>query len=164
MTASIVSFLLNNREVVIVAQPMVTLQKVLREQLGYMATKAGCLQGGCGSCTVLVDSEPVVSCLMPVQDVEGRAVTTLEGLTNTATELHPIQASFFEKHGTQCGYCSPGMIMVSKALLDRNPAPNREEIVDAISGNVCRCTGYRSIIDAVEEASRRMNGQEIEAV
>ena len=163
MTASIVSFLLNKREVVIVAPPMTTLQKVLREQLGYMATKAGCLQGGCGSCTVLVDGEPMVSCLLPVQDIEGREVTTLEGLTATAAELHPVQEAFFEKFAIQCGYCSPGMIMVSKALLDRNPSPTRDEIVDAISGNVCRCTGYRPIIDAVEDASRRMNGNQVEA-
>jgi len=163
MTASIVSFLLNNREVVIVASPMTTLQKVLRDQLGYMATKSGCLQGGCGSCTVLVDGQPMVSCLLPVQDIEGREVTTLEGLTKTAAELHPVQEAFFEKFAIQCGYCSPGMIMVSKALLDRSPNPSRDEIVDAISGNVCRCTGYRPIIEAVEAAAERMNGRQVEA-
>ena len=163
MASEIVSFMLNNREVVIVAGPLDTLQHVLRDQIGYMATKSGCSQGGCGSCTVLVDGQPLVSCLLPVKDVEGREVTTLEGLTKTVAELHPVQAAFFDNFAVQCGYCSPGMIMVSKALLERNPHPTRDEIADAISGNVCRCTGYQSIFEAVEDAAQRMNGQEAAA-
>ena len=159
MASEIVSFMLNNREVVIVAKPLVTLQTVLREQLGYMATKSGCSQGGCGSCTVLVDGQPMVSCLLPVQDIEGREITTLEGLTKTAEELHPVQAAFYDNFAVQCGYCSPGMIIVSKALLDNNPHPTREEIADAIAGNVCRCTGYQSIFEAIEDAAKRLNGQ-----
>ena len=158
MPAEIVSFMLNNREVVIIAQPLVTLQTVLREQLGYTATKAGCSQGGCGSCTVLVDGQPLVSCLLPVQDIEGREVTTLEGLTKTAEELHPVQSAFVDNFAVQCGYCSPGMIMVSKALLERNPHPTRAEIADAIAGNICRCTGYTPILDAIEDAAQRLNG------
>jgi carbon-monoxide dehydrogenase small subunit len=163
MASEIVSFMLNNREVVIVASPLDTLQHVLRDQIGYMATKSGCSQGGCGSCTVLVDGQPMVSCLLPVKDVESREVTTLEGLTKTVDELHPVQAAFFENFAVQCGYCSPGMIMVSKALLDRNPHPTRDEIADAIAGNVCRCTGYQSIFEAIEDAAQRMNGQEAAA-
>ena len=163
MASEIVSFMLNNREVVIVASPLDTLQHVLRDQIGYMATKSGCSQGGCGSCTVLVDGQPLVSCLLPVKDVEGREVTTLEGLTKTAEELHPVQAAFFDNFAVQCGYCSPGMIMVSKALLERNPHPTRDEIADAIAGNVCRCTGYQSIFEAIEDAAQRMNGQEVAA-
>jgi carbon-monoxide dehydrogenase small subunit len=163
MASEIVSFILNNREVVIVASHLDTLQHVLRDQIGYMATKSGCSQGGCGSCTVLVDGQPMVSCLLPVKDVESREVTTLEGLTKTVDELHPVQAAFFENFAVQCGYCSPGMIMVSKALLDRNPHPTRDEIADAIAGNVCRCTGYQSIFEAIEDAAQRMNGQEAAA-
>jgi carbon-monoxide dehydrogenase small subunit len=163
MASEIVSFILNDREVVIVASPLDTLQHVLRDQIGYMATKSGCSQGGCGSCTVLVDGQPIVSCLLPVKDVEGREVTTLEGLTKTADELHPVQAAFFDNFAVQCGYCSPGMIMVSKALLDRNPYPTRDEIADAIAGNVCRCTGYLSIFEAIEDAAQRMSGQEAAA-
>ena len=160
MAAEIVSFLLNGREVVIVANPLATLQTVLRDQLGYMATKAGCSQGGCGSCTVLVDDQPMVSCLLPVKDIEGRTITTLEGLTKTAEELHPVQKAFVDNFAVQCGYCSPGMILVSKALLDRNPHPTRDEIAEAIAGNVCRCTGYQSIFEAIEDAAQRMNGRE----
>jgi carbon-monoxide dehydrogenase small subunit len=157
MTSKIVSFTLNGRETEVIAKPLTTLQKLLREQLGFTATKAGCKQGGCGSCTVLVNGEPMMSCLLPVEDVEGQQVTTLEGLTQNG-KLHPIQEAFYEKFAVQCGYCSPGMIMVSKALLDHNPHPSREQIIDALTGNHCRCTGYEPIIQAVEETARRMNG------
>jgi carbon-monoxide dehydrogenase small subunit len=160
MGAEIVSFMLNEREVVVVADPLETLQSVLRDRLGYMATKSGCSQGGCGSCTVLVNGEPMVSCLLPAKDVEGREVTTLEGLTRTAGELHPVQQAFVENFAAQCGYCTPGMIMVSKALLDRNPNPTHEEIADAIAGNVCRCTGYRAIFEAIEDAAQHALGHE----
>lgn len=154
MTARIVSFTLNNRLTDVVVKPLTTLQRVLREQLGYTATKAGCRQGGCGSCTVLLDGEPVLSCLLPVEDVQGREVTTLEGLTQDG-KLHPLQESFFEEFAIQCGYCTPGMIVVSKALLDRNPHPDRNEIVNALTGNYCRCTGYEPIIRAIQKASAR---------
>lgn len=163
MTPQIVTFRLNNRDVALIAEPLVTLQTVLREQYKLTATKAGCLQGGCGACTVLLDGEPVVSCLLPVADIEGRSVTTLEGLTGTATELHPVQAAFFEKFAVQCGFCSPGMIMVSKALLDQTPSPTRAQIVEAISGNVCRCTGYQPIIEAIEAAAQAQQAEEVAA-
>ena len=160
MAAEIVSFMLNGREVVVVANPLETLKVVLRDRMGYLATKSGCSQGGCGSCTVLVDGEPMVSCILPAKDVEGRDITTLEGLTKSAEELHPIQSAFFDNFAVQCGYCSPGMIMVSKALLDRTPHPTHEEIADALSGNICRCTGYQSIFEAIEDAAHRISGHE----
>jgi carbon-monoxide dehydrogenase small subunit len=148
----IVNFELSGQDVEVMVAPMTTLQSVLRGQLGHTSVKEGCRQGGCGSCTVLVDGEPMVSCLLPVQDVAGRRVTTLEGLT-PAQGLHPVQRAFLDANGFQCGYCTPGMELVAKALLDHNPAPSREEIVDALSGNVCRCTGYGTIIDAIAAAA-----------
>jgi len=157
MASKIVSFTLNGRETEVIAKPLITLQRLLREQLGLTATKAGCKQGGCGSCTVLVNGEPMMSCLLPVEDVEGQEVTTLEGLTKNG-ELHAIQETFHEKFAVQCGFCTPGMILVAKALLDRNPSPGREEIIEALTGNYCRCTGYEPIIQAVDEAARRSNG------
>ena len=157
MASKIVSFTLNGRETEVIAKPLMTLQRLLREQLGLTATKAGCKQGGCGSCTVLVNGEPMMSCLLPVEDVEGQEVTTLEGLTKNG-ELHAIQETFHEKFAVQCGFCTPGMILVAKALLDRNPSPGREEIIEALTGNYCRCTGYEPIIQAVDEAARRSNG------
>ena len=160
MAAESVSFMLNGREVVVVANPLETRKNVLRDRLGYMATKTGCSQGGCGSCSVLVDGEPMVSCLLPAKDIEGREVTTLEGLTTKAEDLHPIQEAFFDNFAIQCGYCSPGMIMVSKALLDRTPHPTHAEIADALAGNVCRCTGYQSIFEAIEDAAHRISGHE----
>jgi carbon-monoxide dehydrogenase small subunit len=157
MPSKILSFTLNGRPTEVMVKPMTTLQKLLREQLGLTAAKAGCKQGGCGSCTVLVDGEPMLSCLLPAEDVEGQEVTTLEGLAHDG-QLHPLQETFFEKFAIQCGYCTPGMLMVSKALLDRNPQPSRAEIVQALTGNYCRCTGYEPIVQAVAEAARRMNG------
>lgn len=157
MAAKIVSFTLNGRDVDVMVKPLTTLQNLLRQSLGYTATKAGCKQGGCGSCTVLVDGEPMMSCLLPVEDVAGREVTTLEGITPT-DGLHPLQEAFFDEFAIQCGYCSPGMIVVSKALLDHNPHPSREEIVEALTGNLCRCTGYEPIIRAVSIAADKMNG------
>jgi carbon-monoxide dehydrogenase small subunit len=153
MASTIVTFELGGREVEVLVQPLTTLQAVLREQLGQTAAKEGCRQGGCGSCTVLVDGEPMASCLLPVEDVAGRRVTTLEAIT-PADGVHPVQRAFLDGNAFQCGYCSPGMIMVSKALLDHNPRPTREEIMEALAGNVCRCTGYEPIIAAVEAAAR----------
>jgi carbon-monoxide dehydrogenase small subunit len=160
MASKIISFTLNGREIeVLIKQPLVTLQTLLREELGYTATKDGCRQGGCGSCTVLVNGEPMASCLLPMQDVAGQEVTTLEGIT-PELKLHPLQEVFFENNATQCGYCTPGMIVVAKALLDRNPDPSRQEIIEALSGNYCRCTGYEPIIQAVGDTAKRMNGQQ----
>jgi carbon-monoxide dehydrogenase small subunit len=146
--SKIVAFELGDREVEVMVSPMTTLQAVLRYQVGYTAVKEGCRQGGCGSCTVLVDGEPMLSCLLPVEDVAGRRVATVETIT-PAEGLDPLQAAFLEHFATQCGYCTPGMIMVSKALLERDPHPTREAIVEALAGNVCRCTGYEPIVAAV---------------
>jgi carbon-monoxide dehydrogenase small subunit len=157
MASKIATFTLNGRRIEVLVKPLTTVQTLLRDQLGLTSTKAGCKQGGCGSCTVLVNGDPMMSCLLPVEDVQGQEVTTLEGLTPTPG-LHTIQEVFFENFAIQCGYCTPGMVMVSKALLDRNPRPSREEIIDALTGNYCRCTGYEPIIQAIEEAARRMNG------
>lgn len=157
MASRIISFILNGREVEVMVKPLTTLQTVLREQLSYTAAKNGCRQGGCGSCTVLVNGEPMTSCLLPVEDVAGQTVTTLEGLT-PVEGLHPLQAAFLDNYAAQCGYCTPGMIMTAKALLDRNPNPSQEQIVEALSGNYCRCTGYAPIIKAVEAAAQRLQG------
>lgn len=145
-----ITFKLNNRAVAVVASPLQNLRDVLREQLHMMAVKAGCGQGGCGACTVLLNGEPVVSCLMPVVNVQGQEITTLEGI-GTPNKLHPLQQAFYENFAAQCGYCSAGMITVANALLDHNPHPTREQIVDALAGNVCRCTGYVPIIEAIQQ-------------
>lgn len=156
MPSKIVTFTLNGREVEVMAKPLATLQYVLREQLSLTSPKIGCKQGGCGGCTVLIDGEPMLSCLLPVEDVEGKSVTTLEGISQDG--LSALQEEFLNHFAVQCGFCTPGMLMVAKALLDHNPQPSREQIIDAISGNVCRCTGYVPIIEAVEAAAQRMNG------
>jgi carbon-monoxide dehydrogenase small subunit len=155
MSKKIVSFNLNGRTIEVLVAPLTTLQTLLRYDLNYTATKSGCRQGSCGSCTVLVNGEPIMSCLLPVENVEGQEVLTLEGLTSEG-ELHPIQQTFFETFAAQCGYCTPGMIMVSKALLDRNPDPSREEVINALTGNYCRCTGYEPIIRAIESSAQRI--------
>lgn len=157
--STIVRFELGGREVEVMVKPMTTLQSALRNNLGFTATKEGCRQGGCGSCTVLVDGEPMMSCLLPVEDVAGRKVTTVESLTPTEG-LHPIQQAFIDGYAYQCGYCTPGMVMVSKALLDHNPEPSGDDIRQALTGNVCRCTGYQPIVKAVASAAEAMRGAE----
>ena len=161
MASTIVTFHYGDREVEVMVAPMVTLQSVLRTQLGATATKEGCRQGGCGSCTVLVDGEPMLSCLLPVEDIAGRHVTTLENLT-PAEGLHPIQAAFLENNAFQCGYCTPGMVMLTKALLDHEPAPSADEIGLALTGNICRCTGYTPIVRAIGAAAEAMTEGERE--
>ncbi len=152
MASTIVTFVLGDREVEVLVRPMTTLQSVLRNQLGQTATKEGCRQGGCGSCTVLVDGEPLASCLLPVEDIAGRRVTTLETLTPTQG-LHPIQQSFVDAYAFQCGYCTPGMVMLTKALLDHDDSPSDADIDRALTGNLCRCTGYQPIITAIRRAA-----------
>ena len=159
MASTIVTFELGGREVEVMVRPMTTLQSVLRNLLGFTATKEGCRQGGCGSCTVLVDGEPMMSCLLPVEDVSGKRVTTLESIT-PPEGLHPIQRAFLDAYASQCGYCTPGMVMVAKALLDRNPAPTDDDIRQALTGNICRCTGYRPIVRAVRIAAEAMSGSQ----
>lgn len=153
-----VSFTLNGKSVAAFVRPLESLRDVLRERLQVHTVKAGCGQGGCGSCTVLLNGEPIVSCLMPAVVAEGQAVTTLEGI-GTPANLHPLQEAFHNHFAAQCGYCAPGMITVAKALLDRNPRPTRHEVVEALGGNVCRCTGYLPIIAAIQEAAARTNGK-----
>ena len=153
MASTIVTFELGDREVEVMVRPMTTLQTVLRYQLGQTAVKEGCRQGGCGSCTVLVDGEPVMSCLLPVEEVAGRRVDTLETAMPADAGPTPSSRPSSTQGAFQCGYCTPGMLMVSKALLDHDPHPTRETIVDALAGNVCRCTGYAPITAAVEAAA-----------
>ncbi len=142
---------LNGEEVTIHIKPDAMLLDVLREELGLMGTKEACGQGECGACTVLLDGEPVTSCLVPAFKAQGRELLTVEGLA-CAGELHPLQKAFIEHGAVQCGYCTPGMLMSAKALLDRNPHPSKEEIKEAISGNLCRCTGYVNIVQAIKAA------------
>jgi carbon-monoxide dehydrogenase small subunit len=148
MPSEVFEFELNGRATEVMARPLATVSHVLREQLGLRAAKTGCRQGGCGSCTVMVDGELALSCLLPVANVAGRSVRTLEGW-----QEDPLQRVFHERFAVQCGFCAPGMLMAARALLDRNPSPSRDEIAEAIAGNVCRCTGYQSIIDAIAEAA-----------
>lgn len=149
-----VTFTLNGRPTAVVASPLDNLRDVLREKLQILAVKAGCGQGGCGSCTVLMNGEPIVSCLTPIVNVQGQEITTLEGI-GTPHQLDPLQQAFYDHFAAQCGYCSAGMITVAKALLNHNPHPSRAEITAALAGNVCRCTGYVPIIDAIEEVAAK---------
>ena len=129
-----------------------TLLETLRQRLGLTGTKQGCDLGDCGSCTVLLDGRPVLSCLTLAADAEGREILTIEGLA-VGEELHPVQRAFHEAGAVQCGFCTPGMVLTAKAFLDTNPAPGRDEIKGALAGNLCRCTGYLKIVDAVERAA-----------
>ncbi len=132
-----------------------SLLQVLRDRLGLTGTKEGCAAGDCGTCTVIMDGRAVLSCLVMAFQADGHAITTVEGLA-AGKKLHPLQESFLEHGAVQCGYCTPGMLMSAKALLDADPAPDRETIKTAMSGNLCRCTGYFKIIDAVEGAARKI--------
>jgi carbon-monoxide dehydrogenase small subunit len=137
--------------------PETTLLKMLREDLGLTGAKLGCDVGDCGTCTVIVDGESVNSCLMLAVKADGHEVTTIEGLA-TSADLHPLQKSFEELGALQCGFCGPGMLMSAKNLLDKNPEPSAHEIKDALSGNLCRCTGYTKIIEAIQDAGRELSG------
>jgi aerobic-type carbon monoxide dehydrogenase small subunit (CoxS/CutS family) len=148
----------NGRPVEVAVRPHHTLLEVLREDLGLTGTKHGCELGECGTCTVLVDGEPVLSCLALALEQRDRRITTVEGL-EAGGRLHPLQATFADLGAAQCGYCTPGMLVTAKALLDRNPKPAREEIRVALSGNLCRCTGYIKIYEAVEAAAEIMGGR-----
>lgn len=143
----------NDKSFDLEVEPNQTLLEVIRETLRLTGTKAGCFVGDCGSCTVLVDGKPVNSCLMLAMQADGKQVTTIEGV-ETLQGLHPLQAAFVEKGAIQCGYCTPGMILSAKSLLDRNPKADESEIRKALSGNLCRCTGYQKIVEAVLFASK----------
>jgi carbon-monoxide dehydrogenase small subunit len=142
---------LNGESVTVEVEPFELLVDVLRDRLGLTGTKIGCNEGECGACTVIMDGQAVLSCLLPAMKAHGREVVTIEGLSHDG-ELHPLQRAFVEKGAVQCGYCTPGMIMSAKALLDENPQPSADEIEEAIAGNLCRCTGYLQIVEAVESA------------
>ena len=150
-----VTFTLNGAEAATFVAPGENLLEALRRGVGDLTPKYGCGQGGCGACTVLIDGEPHVSCLTLAETVHGRSVETAGGLAN-GPDLHPLQKAFMEGFAAQCGYCTPGMLMSAKELLDNNPAPTRDEIREAISGNLCRCTGYQTIVDAIESAAKAM--------
>jgi carbon-monoxide dehydrogenase small subunit len=151
-----VSLNVNGRERELDVEPRKTLLDALRDDLLLVGTHAGCEHGVCGACTILLDGESVRSCLMFALQADGYAITTIEGLATAPGELSVVQDAFCETHGLQCGFCTPGMILASHALLQRNDDPTREEIVEAISGNICRCTGYGQIVEAVELASERL--------
>ena len=146
---------LNGEDAPVSFAPYKTLLEVLREDMGLTGTKHGCELGECGACAVLVDGEPQLSCLVLALECGGRAVETVEGLAR-GPELHPLQAAFADLGAAQCGYCTPGILMTAKALLEKEPTPSRDRIKEALAGNLCRCTGYQQIFEAVEEAARQM--------
>lgn len=150
-----VSFVLNGSSVRMNIQDHWTLLHLLREEIGLSGTKEGCGSGECGACTVIVDGMAVNSCIYLAAEADGKEVVTIEGLASFDGTLHPIQKAFVEKGGIQCGFCSPGMIMSAKALLDQNPNPRENEIKEAIAGNICRCTGYVQIIDSIKSLRSR---------
>lgn len=154
----LVKLLINSREYEINIKENWTLLHVLREVLDLTGTKCGCSTGDCGACKIIVDGEAVNSCLILAVKAEGKSITTIEGITN-GTELHPIQQAFIDAGAVQCGFCTPGMIITAKALLNKNPSPSSEEISKALGNNLCRCTGYVKIIDAIQLASKRMGDE-----
>ncbi|MDQ3755246.1 MAG: (2Fe-2S)-binding protein [Acidobacteriota bacterium] len=150
----------NGETIEVAFAPHKTLLEVLREDMGLTGTKHGCELGECGTCAVLVDGRSVLSCLMLGLEATGRRIETVEGMA-TPAGLHPLQETFADTGAAQCGYCTPGFLLVAKELLAANPRPNREEIKEALSGNLCRCTGYIKIYEAVELAAARMRGEEM---
>jgi len=156
-----ISFMLNGEPAEVAFAPHKTLLEVLREDLALTGTKHGCELGECGTCTVLVDGKSILSCLMLGLDAEGREVTTIEGMAENG-RLHPLQDTFADLGAAQCGYCSPGFLLAAKELIEKSPRPSRDEIKEALSGNLCRCTGYIKIYEAVELAAARLRGEMIE--
>ncbi len=154
-------FTLNGREVAVEISPSWTLIQVLRDELGLTGTREGCSSGHCGVCTVLLDGEPVNSCLIPAFKADGREVVTIEGLSRPG-QLHSVQKAFLDNGAVQCGYCSPGMILAVKALLDQNPKPSDQEVREAISGNLCRCGTYLEVVEAVRSLCQSEEGREDE--
>ena len=150
-------FKLNNKKTELVTDPTQMLLWVLRNHFGLTGTKSGCGIGFCGACTVLIDDEPVRSCMIPVSDVAGKSVMTIEGLEKKG-KLHPVQQAFIDHDALQCGYCTPGMIVTAVGMLKKKPSPTRQEIVEGMEENLCRCGAHMRIIDAVEDASKAMKG------
>ncbi|RME28449.1 MAG: (2Fe-2S)-binding protein [Deltaproteobacteria bacterium] len=155
----LVTLKVNGSERELAIDPWKTLARVLREDLGLTGTKIGCGEGDCGACTVLVDGKPVNSCLMLAVQAQGHEITTIEGLCSEGG-LSPVQQAFVEHGAIQCGFCSPGMILSATALLERNPNPTEAEIRHTLSGNLCRCTGYQKIVEAVQDAAARLSAEE----
>ena len=156
-----IEFTLNGEATEVAFAPHKTLLEVLREDLNLMGTKHGCELGECGTCAVLINGRAVLSCLVLGLDAEDRSIETVEGMA-TPAGLHPLQETFADTGAAQCGYCTPGFLLVAKELLAVNPKPTRDEIKEALSGNLCRCTGYIKIYEAVELAAARMRGEELE--
>jgi aerobic-type carbon monoxide dehydrogenase small subunit (CoxS/CutS family) len=156
-----IALVLNGESAEVAFAPHKTLLEVLREDLALTGTKHGCELGECGTCAILVNGRAVLSCLMLGLDAEGQEVKTIEGMAEGA-QLHPLQVTFADTGAAQCGYCSPGFLLVAEELLKKNPSPSREVIKEALSGNLCRCTGYIKIYEAVELAAARMRGEEAE--
>jgi len=155
MKKEIISFLINGQVRDVIVTPNITLAELLREQLDLTGTKKGCEVGECGSCTVLVDGKPALSCSTLAIAVRDKAILTIEGLAQ-GSQLHPLQQAFIDHGAIQCGFCTPGTILTAKATLDENPKPTREDVKEALGGNLCRCTGYVKIIDAVMAAAETM--------
>ncbi|MBE9522104.1 MAG: (2Fe-2S)-binding protein [Proteobacteria bacterium] len=147
-----ISFTLNGDKVTAEVPPTWTLLNTLREYFELTGPKEGCGAGECGACTVIVDGEAVNSCIYPIPEVQGKSVTTIEGIAGKDGTLHPLQKAFIENNGVQCGFCTSGMIMAAKALLDHNPDPTEDEIRTGIAGNLCRCTGYVQIVESIDKA------------
>ena len=157
MTQSIsITTTINNKEYKREVEPRMLLSDFLRHELGLTGTHVGCEHGVCGACTIMFDGEAVRSCLIFAVQADGHSITTVEGLTEDKDNLHPLQQSFWEAHGLQCGYCTPGILMTMIPFLEENPNPTEDEIRHALSGNLCRCTGYQHIVDAVKLASEKM--------
>jgi len=150
-----IRFVLNGESTEIEIEPHLTLLQLLRDRVGLTGTKEGCGMGECGACTVLLDGKTVNSCIFPAMEVDEKSVTTIEGLTDAQGNLHPIQKAFIEYGAIQCGFCTPGMVLSAKALLDENPKPSEEEIRHGVAGNLCRCTGYLQIVQAIKAASNQ---------
>ena len=159
MSQHTVSLVVNGRPASAHVQGHTTLLEFLRDDLGLVGTKNGCAEGDCGACTVIMNGQPVKSCLVLAVQADGATIETVEGLAGPDGRLHPLQDAFIECGAVQCGFCTPGVLMAAKSLLDRNPAPTRQEIREALAGNLCRCTGYVKIFDAVELAASRLEAR-----
>ena len=156
METKTISFIVNGKPQKVLVRNNWTLANVLREKLGLLGTKIGCGEGECGACTVLMNGKTVTSCLVLAVQAEGADIVTIEGLEKTDGTLHPVQEAFVEAGAVQCGYCTPGMVMSTIALLEKHPDPSEDQIREGLTGNLCRCTGYQKIFEAVQIASKKM--------
>lgn len=158
--SQVITLNINDQDYEVIVSPQDLLVDVIRKKIGLTGTKKGCGQGDCGSCTVLIDGKPELSCIKLAVSAVGKKITTIEGIANPDGSLHPLQESFLDHGAVQCGFCTPGMILSSKALIDRNPNPTRDEIKTAIAGNACRCTGYVNILAAIEDYAKALAEKE----